>query len=346
MQNKQFQYAEQHFQSSLLRGIAQYKQQKYSQALESFSPLKTPEALYNYANTLVQLARYQEALLSYQEVLKQRPDFKPARHNYALLKKSLERLAHKTTTQTQAHKPEPKQKKKTSPKKAKLKPQVPQMAEELLDGPNKSDLKQPQDKRRLGLEAIGSKSGGATLIEDEGGEKGKEGASIGQGLSRGKQALRKQDQIARKAQAKASSSQAHEAKKIVENKTLAQMQATKTAAAQETNKAHAKKSAKQQASDSNSIGKAGKKSQQSRQLGEKKSTAKGGSGANNQLSTREEKEQKQFLQHWLKGIEDNPAKLLQEIFKREYQNRLKSRLHADTLANDELVSPEQELRPW
>jgi len=113
LQEKRFEEAENLFQSPLWRGIAQYKQQKYLLALESFAQLNTAEACYNHGNTLVKLERYQDALLSYQKALNLAADFQPARHNYDLLKKMLQQAA-KNKSQTLPSNTASKEKKKST----------------------------------------------------------------------------------------------------------------------------------------------------------------------------------------------------------------------------------------
>ena len=72
----------------LRRGSAEYKQKKYSQALESFQQAEGADARYNEANTLVKLKKYKEALAAYDEALKLQKGMKDAIEN----KKAIEEL--------------------------------------------------------------------------------------------------------------------------------------------------------------------------------------------------------------------------------------------------------------
>jgi|GEM_PF-1784346 len=327
LQNNRFEQAEQLFDDPLWRGIAQYRQRKYAQALNTFSHLNTAHGLYNYANTLVQLGRYQEALKSYQSAIQAQPNFKAARHNYQNLKKALEQAEKKTIQHEQIpslnHQPKASQTKKKNVKNT-VKPKTPiqEVAEDLLDSPTELDLKQHRDKRQLNLDKIGSQSGGAMLIHDTNKEKNQaqQGASVGQGMGEGSQELQKQAQLARKGQGQSESGQ--EADKIIANKSLPKLQNQPAKAGQKKTQTSTSKtiqnpdlvsSTKMQ---QDKVEPATRKKMQSPK--QQKSKAKGGSGANTQLS--QNTEQHQFLKHWLNSIDDNPSDLLKEIFKREYQN--------------------------
>ncbi len=72
------------------KGIAHYRAGEYDQAEQVFSGMDSPDGHYNRGNALGKLGKYQEAIASYQTVLKQQPDHADAQHNLDLLKKMLE----------------------------------------------------------------------------------------------------------------------------------------------------------------------------------------------------------------------------------------------------------------
>jgi len=77
--------AEQLFSEMFWRGVAQYRQQKYHQALESFSNLNSAAAYYNKANTLVHLKHYKEAIIAYKTALRINDSLSEAKHNLQLV---------------------------------------------------------------------------------------------------------------------------------------------------------------------------------------------------------------------------------------------------------------------
>ena len=84
---QQFGKAAELFDDPSWQGAAQYKAGNYEAALESFSKLNTPDALYNQGNALARLGKLDEAIDKYNEVLAQQPDNKDAAENKALLEK-------------------------------------------------------------------------------------------------------------------------------------------------------------------------------------------------------------------------------------------------------------------
>ena len=78
--------AEQLFSDPFWRAIAQYRQEKYQQAIDNFSRVESDLAYYNKANTLVKLGLYEQAIESYQKAIEHNPELKSAHHNLKLLK--------------------------------------------------------------------------------------------------------------------------------------------------------------------------------------------------------------------------------------------------------------------
>lgn len=84
---QQFEQAATLFDDPAWQGAAQYKAGNYEAALEAYSQLDTPDALYNQGNALARLGKLDEAIDKYSEVLAQQPDNQDAAENKALLEK-------------------------------------------------------------------------------------------------------------------------------------------------------------------------------------------------------------------------------------------------------------------
>jgi Ca-activated chloride channel family protein len=80
------------------KGIALYRAGNYQEAEAAFSVINTAEGHYNRGNALAQLGRYEEAVASYEETLRQQPHHADAQHNLDLLKKLI-RQASSTSQQ-------------------------------------------------------------------------------------------------------------------------------------------------------------------------------------------------------------------------------------------------------
>jgi len=68
------------FEDSEWKAVANYEAKEFEAALENFSG-ESLESQYNRANTLTQLAKYQEAIAAYREILQEKPDFSEAEDN-------------------------------------------------------------------------------------------------------------------------------------------------------------------------------------------------------------------------------------------------------------------------
>ena len=86
-EQQQFEQAAELFEDPAWQGAAQYKAGNYEAALESYSKLDTPDALYNQGNALARLGRLEDAIEKYNDVLEQQPDNEDAAENKALLEK-------------------------------------------------------------------------------------------------------------------------------------------------------------------------------------------------------------------------------------------------------------------
>jgi Ca-activated chloride channel family protein len=77
----------------LLRGASYYRSRQFQQALGQFSENDSAASFYNRANTLVQLERYAEALIAYQQALDLDPQLLSAAYNRRLVEIFLDQQA-------------------------------------------------------------------------------------------------------------------------------------------------------------------------------------------------------------------------------------------------------------
>lgn len=82
-------YAEaaEHFADPMWKGVALYRAGKYAPAIEAFARVDSPESWFDQGNALARLGKYPQAVKSYQQALKARPDWEEAKRNLALVKK-------------------------------------------------------------------------------------------------------------------------------------------------------------------------------------------------------------------------------------------------------------------
>jgi Ca-activated chloride channel family protein len=76
-----------HFADPMWKGVAHYRAGEFADAIEAFALVDTPESYYNQGNALAQLKKYPQAVKSYEQALKARPDWPEAKHNLALVRK-------------------------------------------------------------------------------------------------------------------------------------------------------------------------------------------------------------------------------------------------------------------
>ena len=98
---QQFGEAAELFDDPAWQGAAHYKAGNYEAALESYSKLNTPDAIYNQGNALARLGKLDEAIEKYTEVLAQQPDNSDAAENKALLEKLKEQQEQQQQQQNQ-----------------------------------------------------------------------------------------------------------------------------------------------------------------------------------------------------------------------------------------------------
>lgn len=82
-----FAEAAESFEDPMWRGAALYRAGRYEDALESFARVDSAESYYNQGNALAELGKLPEAVASYEEALKRRPDWSEARANLELVRR-------------------------------------------------------------------------------------------------------------------------------------------------------------------------------------------------------------------------------------------------------------------
>lgn len=82
-----FPSAAERFEDPMWKGVALYRAERYSEAIEAFAALDTAESYYNQANAQAHLGRLDEAAASYGQALKRRPDWPEAKANLAILER-------------------------------------------------------------------------------------------------------------------------------------------------------------------------------------------------------------------------------------------------------------------
>lgn len=86
-QRGDFATAAERFADPMWKGVALYRAGRYSDAIDAFARVDTAESYYNGGNALARLGKFPEAVASYREALKQRPDWPEAKANLALVEK-------------------------------------------------------------------------------------------------------------------------------------------------------------------------------------------------------------------------------------------------------------------
>jgi Ca-activated chloride channel family protein len=83
--------AAEHFQDPLWKGIAYYKSKNYEAAIEQFARVDTAESYFNLGDAYAHSGGLDQALASYEEALKRRPDDIAARENRDLVRSLIQK---------------------------------------------------------------------------------------------------------------------------------------------------------------------------------------------------------------------------------------------------------------
>jgi len=92
MQRNEFKPAAKVFEDPLKRGTAFYRNGDFKEAAAAFGQDDSVEALYNRANALLLMGKYEAAISGYKQVLSLKPDWLAARENLALARARKEKL--------------------------------------------------------------------------------------------------------------------------------------------------------------------------------------------------------------------------------------------------------------
>jgi Ca-activated chloride channel family protein len=83
--------AAQRFQDPLWQGVAYYRSKNFEAAVEQFARVDTPEGSFNLGNTYARLGQLEEAVTSYAEALRRKPDYQAARENRELVQSLIQK---------------------------------------------------------------------------------------------------------------------------------------------------------------------------------------------------------------------------------------------------------------
>ncbi|WDQ17836.1 tetratricopeptide repeat protein [Rhodopirellula sp. P2] len=86
MQQEQYTEAANAFDDPMWQGVAWYRAGEFAEAAKSFSRTTGPPASFNLGNCWLMQGKYDQAIASYEDALKQRPDWTEAQQNLDLAK--------------------------------------------------------------------------------------------------------------------------------------------------------------------------------------------------------------------------------------------------------------------
>ena len=291
LRKQQFELASELADDPLRRGSAEYKQNKFDQALQSFKQANGADARYNEGNTLAKLKKYKEAIAAYDEALKLQTDMTDALEN----KKAIEELLKK---EEEKHKDsENKSDSKNQQKDSDAAQQNQQQkSENQQSKDNKDQQGQQQEQNGAGQESDKNQQSKSETRKDEQPQKG-------QSADKDQQA--KDD--------KAGENQFSEANKAMEEDKAHEAENDNT----KTGEQQAKGEQKDEPGNTPSA-----ENNPVQQAGENESNE----ANKNKEGTIDEakaltKEEKMAAEQWLRRIPDDPGGLLRRKFKSQYQQR-------------------------
>ncbi len=83
--------AAERFQDPLWKGIAYYRSKKFEAAIEQFARVDTAEGYFNLGDTCAHLGQLEQAVTSYEEVLRRKPDDRAAKENRDLIQSLIQK---------------------------------------------------------------------------------------------------------------------------------------------------------------------------------------------------------------------------------------------------------------
>jgi len=334
------------FEDPLWRGIAQYRDGQYPAALLSFNGLSSPVAHYNRGNTLVKLGRLSEAIQAYRETLRLFPEHQNARFNLQLIETIL------TQADGDEEPAESAAENKDGQPSGDARQEAARSVAEMLDAPTENDLAVQVEGAKSGIKDAGTAGGGAMLID--GGERTDlaQSSTVGEGLTRDGVAGGERNKVARQGDS-AGGAPGDQNRQIFRNQALSTEQdssQTRQQPAGDANSGSAEgndssgpdpsvadistgdppgqkvsdESAQPNRGQAGASGNVESGSQNSAdEVADKDLTGAGigpgEAGADNSLATETGEIAIDRLKNWIDAIADNPAELLREKFRRDYQ---------------------------
>lgn len=90
-EKEEYKVAAERFQEPLWKGIAYYRSKNFEAASEQFARVDTSEGYFNLGNAYAHLGRLEQAVASYQEVLRRKPDDQAAKENRDLVQSLIQK---------------------------------------------------------------------------------------------------------------------------------------------------------------------------------------------------------------------------------------------------------------
>ncbi len=293
LSQQQFERASELSNDPLRRGSAEYKLNKYAEALESFKQAKGAGARYNEANTLAKLKKYTEAIAAYDEALKLEADMEDAIEN----KKAIEDLLKKQEEKNEDSKNQSDTEKQHKESDTEQKQKDQQKSEDQQSKDNKNNQQQ-----------AGQQSDKNQQQQSD----AKQGKKSGQQQQTSEQQENKD---------KEQNNQFSDANKALEENKDSQSGKDKPEASQQQSKGAQKDESEKTPSTEEEV---------AQQMDEKESndTNKNKKGTNDEAKELS-KEEKMAAEQWLRRIPDDPGGLLRRKFRSQYQQRRRNQSNTE-----------------
>jgi Ca-activated chloride channel family protein len=291
LRQQQFELASELADDPLRRGSAEYKQNKFDDALQSFKRASGADARYNEGNTLAKLKKYKEAIAAYDEALKLEVDMKDALDN----KKAIEEMLKK---EEEKHKDsENKSESKNQQKDSDMAQQNQQQkSEDQQSKDNKDQKGQQQEQNGSGQQSDNN-------------QQSKSDAQQGEQSQNDQSA----DQEQQAKDDKTGENQFSEANKAMEEEKDREAENDNTKTGEQHTRGEPKNEAGKTASAENDPSQQANENENNEANKNKKGTI--------DVAKALTKEEKMAAEQWLRRIPDDPGGLLRRKFKNQYQQR-------------------------